>query len=141
MSRGTATRLGLSDRIIGKFVSAAVVGCAPDAMGIGPALAIPKLLASHGLAVGDVDRWEINEAFASQALYCLRKLGLEDAWAAGRGNPTGGAIALGHPLGATGARMTSTLVHGMRRDGHDLGVVSMCVGTGMGMAGLFAREA
>ncbi|KIE01695.1 3-ketoacyl-CoA thiolase, partial [Metarhizium majus ARSEF 297] len=141
MSRGTATRLGLSDRIIGKFVSAAVVGCAPDEMGIGPALAIPKLLASHGLAVGDVDRWEINEAFASQALYCLRKLGLEDAWAAGRVNPTGGAIALGHPLGATGARMTSTLVHGMRRDGHDLGVVSMCVGTGMGMAGLFAREA
>ncbi|KAK9441060.1 Thiolase [Metarhizium brunneum] len=141
MSRGTATRLGLSDRIIGKFVSAAVVGCAPDEMGVGPALAIPKLLASHGLAVGDVDRWEINEAFASQALYCLRKLGLEDAWAAGRVNPTGGAIALGHPLGATGARMTSTLVHGMRRDGHDLGVVSMCVGTGMGMAGLFAREA
>ncbi|KFG80102.1 3-ketoacyl-CoA thiolase, partial [Metarhizium anisopliae] len=141
MSRGTATRLGLSDQILGKFVSAAVVGCAPDEMGIGPALAIPKLLASHGLAVGDVDRWEINEAFASQALYCLRKMGLEDAWAAGRVNPTGGAIALGHPLGATGARMTSTLVHGMRRDGHDLGVVSMCVGTGMGMAGLFAREA
>jgi acetyl-CoA acyltransferase 1 len=140
MSRSTAARLGLSDLILGKFVSGVVAGCAPDEMGIGPAIAIPKLLAMHGLQVGDVNRWEINEAFASQALYCLRELGLEGAWEAGRVNPTGGAIALGHPLGATGARMTSTLVHGMRRDGHDLGVVSMCVGTGMGMAGLFARE-
>lgn len=140
MSRGTATKLGLSDRIIGKFVSSVVVGCAPDEMGIGPALAIPKLLEMHGLKIGDVNRWEINEAFASQALYCLRELGLEKAWEGGKVNPTGGAIALGHPLGATGARMTSTLVHGMRRDGDDLGVVSMCVGTGMGMAGLFARE-
>ncbi|KHO01589.1 Thiolase [Metarhizium album ARSEF 1941] len=140
-SRATAERLGLSRLVMAKFVSAVAVGCAPDEMGVGPALAIPKLLAAHGLAVGDVDRWEINEAFASQALHCLRELRLEDAWAAGRVNPTGGAIALGHPLGATGARMTSTLVHGMRRDGHDLGVVSMCIGTGMGMAALFAREA
>jgi acetyl-CoA acyltransferase 1 len=140
MSRSAAARLGLSDLILGKFVGAVVVGCAPDEMGVGPALAIPKLLAASGLETRDVDRWEINEAFASQALYCLRELGLEDAWAQGRVNPTGGAIALGHPLGATGARMTSTLIHGMRRDGHDLGVVSMCVGTGMGMAGLFARE-
>ena len=140
MRRSTATQLGLTDRIIGRFVSAVVSGCAPDEMGIGPALAIPKLLEQHGLRVSDVDRWEINEAFASQALYCLRKLELESAWEKGRVNPTGGAIALGHPLGATGTRMTSTLVHGMRRNGDDLGVVSMCVGTGMGMAGLFARE-
>ncbi|GAB0134006.1 hypothetical protein EsDP_00002393 [Epichloe bromicola] len=140
MRRSTAARLGLSGRVMGKFVSAAVAGCAPDEMGVGPALAIPKLLARHGLQNSDVGRWEINEAFASQALYCLRALGLEAAWERGRVNPTGGAIALGHPLGATGARLTSTLLHGMRRDGHDLGVVSMCVGTGMGMAALFARE-
>ncbi|KAG5950072.1 hypothetical protein E4U53_005510 [Claviceps sorghi] len=140
MRRSTATQLGLADGILGKFVSAVAVGCAPDEMGVGPALAIPRLLDRHGLRTADVDRWELNEAFASQALYCLRELGLERAWDAGRVNPTGGAIALGHPLGATGARMTSTLLHGMRRDGHDVGVVSMCVGTGMGMAGLFVRE-
>ncbi|QPG94296.1 hypothetical protein C2857_005633 [Epichloe festucae Fl1] len=140
MRRSTAAQLGLSGRVMGKFVSAAVAGCAPDEMGVGPALAIPKLLARHGLQNSDVSRWEMNEAFASQALYCLRALGLEAAWERGRVNPTGGAIALGHPLGATGARLTSTLLHGMRRDGHDLGVVSMCVGTGMGMAALFARE-
>ncbi|UNI22753.1 Acetyl-CoA C-acyltransferase [Purpureocillium takamizusanense] len=140
MRRSTATQLGLQDRIIGRFVSAVTVGCAPDEMGIGPALAIPRLLAQHELSIEDIQRWEINEAFASQALYCLRALDLEKAWEEGRVNPDGGAIALGHPLGATGARMTSTLIHGLRRDGGDLGVVSMCVGTGMGMAGLFARE-
>lgn len=140
MRRSTATELGLSSQIIGKFVSAATTGCAPDEMGIGPALAIPKLLNQHGLTTADVDRWEINEAFASQALYSLRELGLEEAWAAEKVNPDGGAIALGHPLGATGARMTSTLLHGLKRDGGEVGVVSMCVGTGMGMAGLFVRE-
>ncbi|OAQ93453.1 3-ketoacyl-CoA thiolase (POT1) [Purpureocillium lilacinum] len=140
MRRSTATQLGLQDRIIGRFVSAVTVGCAPDEMGIGPALAIPRLLAQHDLSIEDIQRWEINEAFASQAIHCLRALNLEKAWEQGRVNPDGGAIALGHPLGATGARMTSTLMHGLRRDGGDLGVVSMCVGTGMGMAGLFARE-
>ncbi|PNY25339.1 3-ketoacyl-CoA thiolase 2, peroxisomal [Tolypocladium capitatum] len=140
MRRRTAARLGLRDRVLGRFVSAVTAGCAPDEMGIGPALAIPRLLAQHGLSVDDVHRWEINEAFASQAIHCLRALGLEQAWERGRVNPDGGAIALGHPLGATGARMTSTLVHGLRREGGDLGVVSMCVGTGMGMAALFARE-
>ncbi|KAI5464865.1 Thiolase, N-terminal domain-containing protein [Mariannaea sp. PMI_226] len=140
MRRSTATALGLGDRIMGKFVSAVTVGCAPDEMGIGPALAIPKLLNQHGLTNADVGRWEINEAFASQALYCIRKLGLEDALAQGRVNPDGGAIALGHPLGATGARMTTTLMHGLKRDGEEVGVVSMCIGTGMGMAGLFVRE-
>jgi acetyl-CoA acyltransferase 1 len=140
MSRSTATALGLSDHIIGKFVSAVTVGCDPDEMGIGPALAIPKLLDQAGLTTADVQRWEINEAFASQAIHCVRELGLESEWEKGRVNPDGGAIALGHPLGATGARMTSTLLHGLERDGGEVGVVSMCVGTGMGMAGLFVRE-
>ncbi|VUC37374.1 unnamed protein product [Clonostachys rosea] len=138
MKRSTATELGLP--ILGKFVSATTVGCAPDEMGIGPALAIPKLLEHHGLEAKDVDRWEINEAFASQAVYCVRALGLEKALEDGKVNPDGGAIALGHPLGATGARMTSTLIHGLGRTGGEVGVVSMCVGTGMGMAGLFVRE-
>jgi acetyl-CoA acyltransferase 1 len=142
LRRSTATELGLAGSILGKFVGAATVGCAPDEMGIGPALAIPKLLAEHGLQNDDVHRWELNEAFASQALYCVRALGLEAALEQGRVNPDGGAIALGHPLGATGARMTATLLHGLGRPigGGEIGVVSMCVGTGMGMAGLFVRE-
>ncbi|KAK2017421.1 acetyl-CoA acetyltransferase [Colletotrichum eremochloae] len=140
MRRSTATELGLTDSIIGKFIGATTVGCAPDEMGIGPALAIPKLLGQFGLDNKDVNRWEINEAFASQAIYCLRALGLEHAYEDGKVNPDGGAIALGHPLGATGARMTSTLLHGLGRSGGEVGVVSMCVGTGMGMAGLFVRE-
>ncbi|KAL3297184.1 acetyl-CoA acetyltransferase [Colletotrichum asianum] len=140
MRRSTATELGLTDSIIGKFVSATTVGCKPDEMGIGPAIAIPKLLNQLGLENKDVSRWEINEAFASQAIYCLRALGLEQAYEDGKVNPDGGAIALGHPLGATGARMTSTLLHGLGRSGGEVGVVSMCVGTGMGMAGLFVRE-
>lgn len=140
MSRSTATQLGLAGSIMGKFVSAVTVGCAPDEMGVGPALAIPKLLGQLGLKNADVDRWEINEAFASQAIYCLRELDLVKDWESGKVNPDGGAIALGHPLGATGARMTATLMHGLKRSGGEVGVVSMCVGTGMGMAGLFVRE-
>ncbi|KAI2617873.1 thiolase [Hypoxylon sp. NC1633] len=138
--RSTATELGLTSSIMGKFVAATTVGCAPDEMGIGPALAIPKLLNQLGIEPGDVDRWEINEAFASQSIYCVRELGLEKDWEEERVNPDGGAIALGHPLGATGARMTSTLMHGISRSGGQVGVVSMCVGTGMGMAGLFVGE-
>ncbi|KAK4155632.1 Thiolase, N-terminal domain-containing protein [Chaetomidium leptoderma] len=140
MRRSTATQLGLADHILGKFVGAAVAGCAPDEMGVGPALAIPRVLGQLGLTNADVDRWEINEAFASQALYCVRKLGLERELAEGKVNPDGGAIALGHPLGATGARMVSTLMHGLGRSGGEVGVVSMCIGTGMGMAGVFVRE-
>ncbi|GAP92224.2 putative acetyl- acyltransferase [Rosellinia necatrix] len=140
MRRGTAAALGLSGRVAGRFVGAVTAGCDPDEMGVGPAVAIPRLLARFGLANDDVDRWEINEAFASQALYCLRALGLEAAWAKERVNPDGGAIALGHPLGATGARLASTLLHGLGRSGGEVGVVSMCVGTGMGMAGLFVKE-
>ncbi|GAB1316144.1 Acetyl-CoA acetyltransferase [Madurella fahalii] len=140
MRRSTATRLGLADRVMGRFVAAAVAGCAPDEMGIGPALAIPKLLRQLGLATADVHRWEINEAFASQAIHCVRELGLERDWQDAKVNPDGGAIALGHPLGATGARMVSTLMHGLQRSGGEVGVVSMCIGTGMGMAGVFVRE-
>ncbi|KAI0877378.1 Thiolase, N-terminal domain-containing protein [Hypoxylon argillaceum] len=140
MRRGTATALGLSGSVMGRFVGAAVVGCDPDEMGVGPAVAVPALLGRFGLGVEDVQRWELNEAFASQAIYCLRALGLEGAWERGEVNPDGGAIALGHPLGATGARLTATLLHGLGRSGGEVGVVTMCVGTGMGMAGLFVRE-
>ncbi|KAI1735638.1 Thiolase, N-terminal domain-containing protein [Xylaria scruposa] len=140
MRRSTATALGLERSVMGKFVAAVTVGCDPDEMGVGPAIAIPALLGRLGLEIGQVDRWEINEAFASQAIHCVRELGLEKDWEEGRVNPDGGAIALGHPLGATGARLASTLLHGLGRQGGEVGVVSMCVGTGMGMAGLFVRE-
>ncbi|ERS97039.1 acetyl-CoA acyltransferase [Sporothrix schenckii 1099-18] len=154
LARRSAIDMDASSQPIGRFVGAVTVGCQPDEMGVGPALAIPALLERYGLAVADVHRWEINEAFASQAVYCVRALGLEKAWAesdadyrqslaarpAALVNPDGGAIALGHPLGATGARMVSTLLHGLQRDGGEIGVVSMCIGTGMGMAALFVRE-
>lgn len=140
MRRSTATELGLTSSIIGKWAGTQVAGCKPDEMGIGPALAIPKLLEMTGLTKEDIGIWEINEAFASQALYTLRELGLEKALAEGRVNPKGGAIALGHPLGATGGRMLAGLLPELERQGFQTGVVSMCIGTGMGMAGLFVRE-
>ena len=140
MRRSTANELGLNSSIIGKWAGTQVAGCKPDEMGIGPAIAIPKLLEYTGLKTEDVGLWEINEAFASQAIYCLRQLGLEKQLEEGRVNPKGGAIALGHPLGATGARMLAGLLPEMERQGLQTGVVSMCIGTGMGMAGLFVRE-
>jgi acetyl-CoA acyltransferase 1 len=140
MRRSTATELGLSSSIIGKWAGSQVIGCKPDEMGVGPAIAIPKLLEYTGLSKEEVGLWEINEAFASQAIYSLRKLGLEGALAEGRVNPNGGAIALGHPLGATGARMVADLLAELERKNLQTGVVSMCIGTGMGMAGLFVRE-
>jgi acetyl-CoA acyltransferase 1 len=136
MRRSTASDLGLSDSIIGKWAGTVVIGCEPDQMGIGPALAIPKLLRRVDIKKEDIGIWEINEAFASQAVYCIRELGLEDAIV----NPKGGAIAIGHPLGATGARQLSTLLPELQRQGKNLGVVSMCIGTGMGMASLIVRE-
>lgn len=136
MRRSTATELGLTGQIIGKFVATQVVGCRPDEMGIGPALAIPKLLEYTGVLKEDVGIWEINEAFAAQAVYCVRELGID----ADKVNPKGGAIALGHPLGATGARQIATLLPEMERRGEQVGVVSMCIGTGMGMASLIVRE-
>jgi len=136
MRRSTAAELGLTSHIIGKWAGTQVVGCSPDEMGIGPALAIPKLLDYAGVSKEDVGVWEINEAFASQALHCVRKLGLENAIV----NPNGGAIALGHPLGATSGRMLATLLHEMERETQQLGVISKCIGTGMGMASLIVRE-
>ncbi|KAF1920713.1 Thiolase, N-terminal domain-containing protein [Ampelomyces quisqualis] len=139
MRRSTATALGLGKEIIGKFAGTQVVGCTPDEMGVGPALAIPALLSYTGLCTSDVHVWEINEAFASQALYCLRKLGLEGKM--DHVNPNGGAIALGHPLGATSGRMVAGLLGEMGRRGEgQVGVVSKCIGTGMGMASLIVRE-
>jgi acetyl-CoA acyltransferase 1 len=134
MRRSTANELGLSKNIIGKWAGTQVVGCRPDEMGIGPAVAIPKLLDYTGLTTEDVNVWELNEAFASQALYCIRKLGLDIE----KVNPRGGAIALGHPLGMTGTRQLATLMPQLNEG--EVGVVSMCIGTGMGMAGLFVRE-
>jgi acetyl-CoA acyltransferase 1 len=140
MRRSTATELGLTSSIIGKWAGSQVAGCKPDEMGIGPAIAVPKLLDYTGLKTEDVGLWEINEAFASQAIYCLRQLKLEEKFHEGKVNPKGGAIALGHPLGATGARMVAGLLSDLERLGEEVGVVSMCIGTGMGMAGLFVRE-
>ncbi|QIW95378.1 hypothetical protein AMS68_000896 [Peltaster fructicola] len=136
MRRSTATALGLEQHILGRMVATQVVGCNPDEMGIGPALAIPRLLEFTRLRKDDIGVWELNEAFASQAVYCIEKLKLDEA----RVNPNGGAIALGHPLGATGARQLATLLPQLRRQNEELGVISMCIGTGMGMASLIARE-
>ncbi|RMD41688.1 hypothetical protein DV735_g3428, partial [Chaetothyriales sp. CBS 134920] len=119
-----------------QWVATQTVGCKPDEMGVGPAVAIPKLLDFTGLSTDDVKVWEINEAFASQALYCIRKLGLENRL--DDVNPRGGAIALGHPLGMTGVRQLTTLLPQLQPG--EAGVVSMCIGTGMGMAALFVRE-
>merc|ERR1712113_387522 len=112
-----------------------VAGVEPHIMGIGPAYAIPKCLDMANMTTSDIDLYEINEAFASQAVYCVKKLGLT----MDNVNVNGGAIALGHPLGCTGVRMAATLLHEMERRGDKRGVVSMCIGTGMGAAGLFER--
>ncbi|XP_033120601.1 3-ketoacyl-CoA thiolase B, peroxisomal-like [Anneissia japonica] len=120
--------------ILGRLVSFAVVGVPPHIMGIGPAFAIPEALLKAGLTIDDIDVYEINEAFASQATYCINKLGIPKE----KLNPLGGAIALGHPLGCTGARQISTLLYELKRRGkRAYGVVSMCIGTGMGAAAVF----
>ncbi|HMV69536.1 MAG TPA: thiolase family protein [Myxococcota bacterium] len=119
--------------VIGLLRSYAVVGVPPEIMGVGPRYAIPKALEKAGISADDVALFEINEAFAAQALYCARELGLGPD----RVNVNGGAIALGHPLGCTGARLTATLLHELRRRGGRYGVVSMCIGGGMGAAAVF----
>ncbi len=136
MSADKAAALGLTPMAV--FRGYAVAGCPPDIMGVGPSMAIPKLMELTGMKIEDVDLFELNEAFASQALYCMRQLGLEEVLDE-KVNLTGGAIALGHPLGCTGAKLTATLLHGLKRLNRRFGVVSMCIGGGMGAAGLFER--
>jgi len=130
MSADKAKELGIKP--LAKFHNFQVVGVRPDEMGVGPRWAIPKLLEKSGKKVSDIDLFEINEAFASQAIYSVRELGI--SW--DKVNVCGGAIALGHPLGCTGAKLTATLIHQLRRTGGKWGVVSMCIGGGMGAAGL-----
>ena len=131
MSESALARSGLKP--LGRFVGYSVAGVAPGIMGIGPVNAIPKVLRQSGLNLSDLDWIELNEAFAAQALAVIGELKLDRA----KVNPLGGAIALGHPLGATGSIRTATLLHGLRRRRQKYGMVSMCIGTGMGAAGLF----
>ena len=133
LSREKAEELGVE--ILGVMRGFAVAGVNPDEMGIGPVAAVPKLLKPTGVAFEDIDLFELNEAFASQSLYCMRALGVDPA----RVNVNGGAIALGHPLGCTGTKLTATLLHEMKRRQARYGIVTMCIGGGMGAAGLFER--
>lgn len=126
MKRSTAQRLG--QPILGKYVAASIVGVKPLLMGVGPWKAIPKVFELTGITKDDVDIFEINEAFASQCLWCANELGIPQE----KINPKGGAIAFGHPLGCTGARQVSTLLYELKRRGEKVGVTSMCIGTGMG---------
>jgi len=143
MSDGAAAVLLMSEQAmkehglapLARFAGYAVGGVAPEIMGIGPVAAIPRVLAQVGIRQEDLDWIELNEAFAAQSLAVIQELGLDPA----RVNPLGGAIALGHPLGATGAIRTATVVHGLRRTGGRYAMVTMCIGTGMGAAGIFER--
>jgi acetyl-CoA acyltransferase len=131
MSGDRAKSLGVQP--LARFVSFAVAGVEPDVMGVGPIKAVPKALAKAGIGMDQLALIEFNEAFASQAVAVKRELGMPDD----RLNVNGGAIALGHPLGATGAKLTTQLVHELRRRGGGYGLVTMCVGGGMGAAGVF----
>jgi acetyl-CoA acetyltransferase family protein len=131
MSDERAKSLGLEPKIA--FRGFAVAGCDPDEMGIGPVFAVPKLLKRHGLTVGDIGLWELNEAFAVQVVYCRDRLGIDPE----RLNVNGGSIAIGHPFGMTGARLVGAIANEMQRRQVQFGVVTMCVGGGQGAAGLF----
>jgi len=141
MSDGAGASILVSERVLkelnlsplARWVGFAVAGVAPEIMGVGPIAAIPKVLKNSGIRQDQIDWIELNEAFAAQSLAVMKELGLDPT----KVNPLGGAIALGHPLGATGAVRTATIVHGLRRRKQKYGMVSMCVGTGMGAAGIF----
>jgi len=133
MSASRAQKLGIRPLLV--FRGYAVAGCEPDEMGIGPVFAVPKLLKRQGLNVADIDVWELNEAFASQVVYCRDKLGIDMK----RLNPNGGSIGIGHPFGMTGSRLVGTLANEMQRRKARYGVVTMCVGGGQGGAALFER--
>lgn len=139
MTREKAKELGLKP--MARFVMEAVAGCGADEMGVGPSVAIPLLMKKTGMDAQKIAVYEINEAFASQAIYCVDKLGLQGKLEIGAINPNGGAIALGHPLGCTGAKLTVQILYHMRDNNLENGVVSMCIGGGMGAAGLFLNEA
>jgi len=131
MDADEAARRGLP--ILGLYRGMQVAGCEPDEMGIGPVFAVPKLLDRLGLSVSDIDLWELNEAYASQALYCIDRLGIDPA----RVNVDGGAISIGHPFGMTGSRMTGHALLAGKRLGAKNAVITMCIGGGMGAAALF----
>jgi len=135
MTAEKAKALGLKP--LAKLSYFAVAGCKAEEMGVGPAYAIPKVLKMAGLTTKDIDVYEINEAFASQAIYSCRAIGIEDRYFAGDVNPNGGAIALGHPLGCTGAKLTAQLLHELKRRKAKRGIVSMCIGGGMGAAAIY----
>jgi acetyl-CoA acetyltransferase family protein len=131
MSADRAKQLGIEP--MGIYRGSAVAGCGPDEMGIGPVFAVPKLLKRHGLTMKDIDIVELNEAFASQLLYCQRELEIPDE----KLNPCGGSISIGHPFGMTGSRMTGLLLRQLKRTGGRYGIVTMCIGGGQGFASLF----
>jgi len=133
LSMDRAKALGVRPKLV--FRGYAVAACEPDEMGIGPVFAVPKLLTKHGLRVADIDVWELNEAFASQVVYCRDKLGIP----MDRLNVNGGSIAIGHPFGMTGSRLVGTIANEMQRRKARYGVVTMCVGGGQGAAALFER--
>lgn len=133
MEAETAKRLGYKPLV--RVVASAVVGCDPSYMGLGPIPAIQKVLSRAGLTIGDIDLFELNEAFAAQSIPCIRELGIDPA----KVNVNGGSIAIGHPLGSTGARITATLVHEMKRRGSRYGIASLCIGVGQGIATIYER--
>ncbi|MFZ1244530.1 MAG: acetyl-CoA C-acyltransferase, partial [Azonexus sp.] len=143
MSDGAAAVMLVSEKVLkehnltplARFAGYAVAGVAPEIMGIGPIAAIPKVLAQVGITQDQLDWIELNEAFAAQSLAVMQELGINPD----KVNPLGGAIALGHPLGATGAIRMATVVHGLQRTGGKYGMVTMCIGTGMGAAGIIER--
>merc|ERR1712139_580682 len=134
MRRSIAEKLGVP--VLAALRASALCGVPPDVMGIGPAFAIPEVLRKASVSVNDIDVYEVNEAFASQAEYTVQKVGIPRE----RLNPLGGAIALGHPFGCTGCRQVATLLPQLKCTGGKYGVTAMCMGTGMGMAALFENE-